>query len=124
MELCVGSYVTLHGLVNGADGTFQDCIENNSKPLIWIHFHDSQIGINTQIKNSHIYEKFATIDKKWTPIEQKFAKTQINSDYSHIITRIQFPIQLTATRTIHRAHGLTLDRLAFDLSGITKHGLT
>jgi hypothetical protein len=39
VELCVGNYATLDGLVNGADDTFQDYIENNLKPLIWIHFH-------------------------------------------------------------------------------------
>ncbi len=39
MELCVGNYATLDGLVNGVDGTFQDYIENNLKPLTWIHFH-------------------------------------------------------------------------------------
>jgi hypothetical protein len=44
--------------------TFQNYIKNNPKPLIWIHFHNPQIGINTQIKNFHIYEQFSTIDKK------------------------------------------------------------
>ncbi len=46
------------------------------------------------------------------------------SNYSHIITRTQFPIQLVITRTIHRAQGLTLDYLIFDLTNVYKHGLT
>jgi hypothetical protein len=54
VELCVSNYATLGGLVNGANDTFEDYIENNSKPLIWIYFHNPQIGINTQIKNSHL----------------------------------------------------------------------
>ncbi len=124
MELCVSNYATLDGLINGANGTFQDYVENNRKPLIWIYFHNPQIGINTWIKNSHIYDQFVTTNKKWTLVQQKIAKIQINSDPFHIITRIQFPIQIAITRTIHRAHGLTLDHLAFDPSGITKHGLT
>ena len=37
--------------------------------------------------------------------------------------RKQFPIQLACARTIHRAQGLTLDRLAFDPSNIRTHGL-
>jgi hypothetical protein len=47
MELCVSNYATLDGLINGANGTFQDYVENNRKPLIWIYFHNPQIGINT-----------------------------------------------------------------------------
>jgi hypothetical protein len=69
--------------------------------LIWIHFHNPQIGRNTQLKNFHIYEQFPTIDNKCTPIEQKNTKIQIGSNASHIITKIQFPIQLDATRIIH-----------------------
>jgi hypothetical protein len=47
MELYVSNYATLDGLINGANGTFQDYIENNPKPLIWIYFHNPKIGINT-----------------------------------------------------------------------------
>ncbi len=47
MELCVRNYATLNGLVNAANGGFEDYIENNVKPLIWIYFHNPQIGINT-----------------------------------------------------------------------------
>jgi hypothetical protein len=83
VELCASNYATSDGLVNGVNVTFQDYIENNPKPLIWIHFYDPHI--NTRIKNSHIYEQFPTIDKKWTLIEQKIAKIQIGSNPSHII---------------------------------------
>jgi hypothetical protein len=101
VELCAGNYATSYDLVNGVDGTFQDYIENNPKQLIWIHFHNPQIGINTQIKNFHVYEQFPTIDNKCTPTEHKITKIQIDSNPSHIITRIQFLIQLAATRIIH-----------------------
>jgi hypothetical protein len=101
VELCVGNYATLDGIVNGVDDTFQDYIKSSPKPLIWIHFHNPQIGIKTQIKNFHIYEQFPTIDNKWTPIKQKITKIQIGSNPSYIITRIQFPIQLIATHIIH-----------------------
>jgi hypothetical protein len=33
MELCVSNYATLDGLVDGANGTFENYIENNPKPL-------------------------------------------------------------------------------------------
>ncbi len=47
MELCVSNYATIDGLISGANGTFQDYIENNPKSLIRIFFHNPQIGINT-----------------------------------------------------------------------------
>jgi hypothetical protein len=40
VELCVGNYETSDGLVNGANGIFENFIENISKSLIWIHFHN------------------------------------------------------------------------------------
>jgi hypothetical protein len=43
---------------------------------------------------------------------------------SHLITHIQYPIQLAVAHTIHRYQGLTLEFLAFDPSGIHHHGLT
>ncbi len=46
-ELCVRNYATLNGLVNGANGSFEEYIKNNVKPLIWIYFHNPQIGIST-----------------------------------------------------------------------------
>ncbi len=57
--------------------------------------------------------------KKWTPLKQKIEKIQIGSNPFHIITRIQFPIQLVVAHTIYQAQGLT-----FDPSGVTKHNLT
>jgi hypothetical protein len=40
VELCANSFARLYGFVNGANGTFQNYIEKNPKPLIWIHFHN------------------------------------------------------------------------------------
>jgi hypothetical protein len=39
-----------------------------------------------------------------------------------MITKIQFPIQLTITRTIHRSQGLSLDELVFDPINVLKNG--
>jgi hypothetical protein len=41
IELCVGDYATLDGLVNGANDTFQYYIKTCSKTLIWIIFLQS-----------------------------------------------------------------------------------
>jgi hypothetical protein len=40
VELYASNYASLDDIVNDANGTFQDYIENNPKPLIWIHFHN------------------------------------------------------------------------------------
>jgi hypothetical protein len=51
-------------------------------------------------------------------------KIEIGNNFSQIITRISFPIQLTTTHTMHTAQGFTFDYLTFDPKGVTKHGLT
>jgi hypothetical protein len=55
-------------------------------------------------------------------MKKKNIEIQIGSNPCHVITRIQFPIQLVATRTIHHSQNITFDRLAFDPIGVTKHG--
>jgi hypothetical protein len=50
-EIVCKKYETLDGFVNGVDGIFEDYIEIISKTFVWIHFHNSQIVHNTQIKN-------------------------------------------------------------------------
>jgi hypothetical protein len=44
----------------------------------------------------------------------KIVEIQINSNPSHIITGIQFPIQLVVGHINHQTQDLTLDHLAFD----------
>jgi hypothetical protein len=83
-------------------------------------FQNPQIKVNSKQKYAQLYAQFPTIDKKWTPIKQKNVEIQISSNPSHVITRIQFPIQLAARCTIHRAQGLTLDQLAFNSTSVTK----
>jgi hypothetical protein len=82
VELCVGNYETFDGLVNVADGIFEDFTKIISKSFVWIHFHNPHIRHNTRIKNLQIYDEFPKLDKKWTPIERKIAKIQIGSNPS------------------------------------------
>jgi hypothetical protein len=56
IKLCVGNYSTLDGLVNGANGTFQDYIEVFNKQLIWINFENPCIGLNTKFQYTHMYD--------------------------------------------------------------------
>jgi hypothetical protein len=74
MELCARNYETSDGFVNGANGIFEGFTKTISKSFIWMHFHNPQIGRNTQIKNLQIYDEFSRLDKQWTPIECKIAE--------------------------------------------------
>ncbi len=85
-------------------------------------FNKPKSGQLVRIKNAHFYEH--KIHPMWTPIEPISKDIQIGSNSAHIITRIQFPIQLGSTSTIHRTQGSTLHHLAFDPNGVYKHGLT
>jgi hypothetical protein len=60
-----------------------------------------------------MYKKFPTLDKNWTPIEQKIIETQIGSNPIHTITIIQFPTQLVVGHIIRCAQSLILDCLSF-----------
>jgi len=91
VELCVGNYATHDGLVNGANGIFQGSTKVfNSKKVIWILFNNPKCGQLTKIKNAHLYEH--EIHLTWTPIELISKDIQIGSNFSHIITKTQFPI--------------------------------
>jgi hypothetical protein len=71
-----------------------------------------------------MYKKFPTLDKNWTPIEQKIVEIQIGSNPIHTITRIQFVAQLVVGHIICCAQSLTFDCLAFDPSSVTKYSFT
>jgi hypothetical protein len=74
------------------------------------------------IKNTHLYEH--EIHPTWTPIEPISKDIQIGSNFFHIITRKQFPIQSVVACTIYWAQGLTLDYLTFNPTNVYKHNLS
>jgi hypothetical protein len=57
--------------------------------------------VSTRKKSTHLYAN--NIQPNWTPIEPIIKDIRIGKIQSHIITIIQFPIQLAATRTIHQS---------------------
>jgi hypothetical protein len=125
IELCSCNYPTPNGLVTGANTTFECYVKTSSKSLIWIHFHNPQIGINIRIEiNPHIYEQFPNINKNGMPIEKKIVEIQIGNNIFHIIKIVKFPIKLATWHTIHCTQGLTLVHVVFDDVGIIKHGLS
>jgi hypothetical protein len=122
VELCAGNYDVSDGLVNGADGIFKGSTTYSNKSIMWILFFNSKVGSLTREKSVHFYT--IEIEKTWTPIEPLVKEIRAGKSQTYVVTRIQFPIQLAAARTIHRSQGLSLDELAFDPTNVRKHGLT
>ena len=118
----MNNYVIFDELVNGADGLFKTSTTFNDKSYVWIQFYNTKVGIATRFSHSHLYN-CSDIDSTWTPIESVAKEIRIGKNQSHLVMRIQFPIQLAAARTIHRAQGLSLDDLVFNPCGVNKHGL-
>jgi hypothetical protein len=69
-------------------------------------FQNSKIRTLIREKYIHYYDN--NIKSKWTPIELIIKYIRVGKSQSFIIIRIQFPIQLAITRTIHRSQGLSL----------------
>ncbi len=67
VELCVSTYATFDGLVNGTNGIYKTSTTYCEETIIWIMFQNSKIGTLTTKKYSHYYDN--NIESKWTPIE-------------------------------------------------------
>jgi len=90
--LCVRNYTTHDGLVNGVDGIVQVSTKIfNSQEVMCILFNNPKCRQLTRIKNAHLYEH--EMHPTWTPIEPISKDIQISSNFFHIITRTQIPIQ-------------------------------
>jgi hypothetical protein len=68
--------------------------------LYGFNFLNSKASTNTQAKNQHLYS--AKFEHTWTPIQPISKEIQIGVNSSHLMTRMQFPVQLDVTHTIHR----------------------
>lgn len=118
VELYAGNYNTNDGLVNGAEGIFKFYSSND---VVWIEFSCTDIGKEQRNKYKELYE--TNILPSWTPILRIAKPLAMSNNKLEMTIRKQFPIQLACARTIHRTQGLTLDKLAFDPTGMTQHGL-
>jgi hypothetical protein len=67
VELCVGDYATLDGLMNEVDDIFKASTTYCEKTIIWIMFQNFKIGTLTREKHNYYY--YNNIESKWTPIE-------------------------------------------------------
>ena len=88
-------------------------VETCRPSIIWVQFDCENIGPNRRNRYQRRGFYNESVDQHWTPIfdiERTF-------QYRHsTIQRIQFPLQPSAGRTVHRAQGTTLDEVVIDLS--------
>ena len=111
--------LTEDGLANGTSCVVKFIEYKQSVPnrpsIIWVQFDDEKAGMETREKfrNRGFYHD--QINSNWTPIfdiKRTFTNARGNITYE----RIQFPLQPSAGRTVHRAQGTTLDKVVIDLS--------
>ena len=105
------------GIVNGAECTVRcigDITSDNLPLCVWVEFTDKNIGIETRKKVGRQYKPY--IDKNWTPI-QPIRRTFIATRSNYTMTRVQFPLHMSAGRTIHKAQSATHKEVVVDLSG-------
>jgi hypothetical protein len=107
----------IDGIVNGTECTVRHIDElaaDNMPRCIWVEFPESKIGQQLRRKVGHHYQRF--IAKGWTPI-QTITRTFVASQHNFKVTRQQFPLQMSAGRTVHKAQSSTHQSIVVDMSG-------
>lgn len=86
---------------------FEYLVEGSNRvSIIWVEFEEEKIGQKLRIEYARFYH--SSIKKSWTPILEitRMLKVQFNGTFQ--VKRRQFPLQLAAAKTIHKAQGSTL----------------
>ena len=110
------------GLTNGASGKVMKLpkpTDGTDSMLpdgtIWILFDDTHVGADTRARVKRLYNK--DIDRGWTPIQPVMKNLQVSANTQITANRTQFPIRISAGKTIHRSQGQTLDSVVADFKG-------
>lgn len=102
------------GLTNGAAGKIMYLdfrVENSDRcSIVWVLFEDNNIGKEQRNTYKHLI-KPNCIQLSWTPIFEVSRKFAINNNHSYQITRRQFPLRLSAAKTIHKSQGSSLNNV-------------
>ena len=87
--------------------------ETKRPSIILVEFDDENAGTQTRknFKDRKFYHQH--IDENWTPIFDIERSFTFNKK---TFQRIQFPLQPSAGRSVHRAQGSTLEKVVIDLS--------
>ncbi|XP_062592424.1 uncharacterized protein LOC134253849 [Saccostrea cucullata] len=102
------------GLTNGASCVVKyiEYKESQLRPaIVWVLFADSNIGISRRHQYRHLFS--TNVNTAWTPIfEAKRTFVYNRKTYE----RVQFPLQPSAGKTIHKAQGATLSKAVISLA--------
>ncbi|XP_060573123.1 uncharacterized protein LOC132731041 [Ruditapes philippinarum] len=108
---------TEDGLANGASCVVKFIeykLKETQRPsIIWVQFVDLKAGCGTRLKYKSRGFYHEQINENWTPT---FDITRTFTYNKKTFERIQFPLQPSAGRSVHRAQGTTLDSVVIDLS--------
>ena len=111
-EICI-NVDTSDGITNGASNVVECVDASSDNPIIWVKFDELDIGKSTRQRHRNLYTR--SIPKHWTPIfpvSRQFTITQ-----KVTVVRRQLPLRLSASKTVHRAQGTTVEEIVLDLSG-------
>ena len=105
------------GLTNGATGVVKFVeykVEGSNRPsIIWMKFDDPRIGKATREKYFQRGFYSSNIQRDWTPV------FEVERTYLYrfkMYQRIQFPLRAAAAKTVHKAQGITEDKIVADLT--------
>lgn len=108
-ELCL-NIDTTDGLTNGAScyiKKFDFRVKNSCRcSIVWVEFDDKVIGRCWRTKYKHLYQDGVAIS--WTPILETCRMFTYKYYKTYQIIRRQFPLYISAGKTIHKAQGSTI----------------
>ncbi|XP_061190194.1 uncharacterized protein LOC133198057 [Saccostrea echinata] len=102
------------GLTNGASCVVKYIEYRQSllRPaIVWVLFADSTIGISRRHQYNHLFS--TDVNTTWTPIFEAKRTFVYNRK---TFERVQFPLQPSAGKTIHKAQGATLSKAVISLA--------
>ena len=105
------------GIVNGAECIVRHIEPNTSDGLpqfVWVKFLDENTGKELRRRIRPTFREF--VAQNWTPI-QPITRTFVATRNNYHILRKQYPLQMSAGRTIHKAQSATHTNIVVDLSG-------
>ncbi|XP_062615938.1 uncharacterized protein LOC134277623 [Saccostrea cucullata] len=93
--------------------------ENTERPsIIWVSFDDRNTAKSWRYQYRHLFGH--EVDKSWTPI---FDVRRSFQYLRHTVVRIQFPLRLSAAKTVHKSQGDTMDQAVINLDMNPKFSL-
>jgi hypothetical protein len=108
-ELC-SNIDTEDGMTNGAACTirkFDHRVENSNRcSIIWVEFENETIAKKWHSKYRHLYQQ--GIPATWIPVMEICRRFSFRHYKTYQIVRRQFPLYMSAGKTIHKSQGSTI----------------